>query len=250
MDTKDVTHGKRRGARGGVAQRDPGAVEQRVATTVRELCPMLQRLAARHSLCADDADDAVAKALEVYARRAHGLDPETERRWLAVVVRHEAMRISRSRYRHLPVDVRSFDQMEDVEHADADETLASYDRLGRSAEALKSLTPEQVAAILEHAVGFSYGEIARRHGWTERKAARSLSEGRQRFHSRYGDIERGRECRRWERVVRAMGEGRASERLGAMVRPHLAHCAACRRALGDHSASRSPAAGAARGCAA
>jgi hypothetical protein len=46
---------------------------------------LLMRVARQYSQCADDAQDAVQRALEIYMRRASSLDPATELAWLKVV---------------------------------------------------------------------------------------------------------------------------------------------------------------------
>src|SRR6476620_4684222 len=57
----------------------------------------LLRLARRHSLCADDAQDAYQRGLEIFMRHAPRLDPERAASWLRTVVKHEAMAVRKSR---------------------------------------------------------------------------------------------------------------------------------------------------------
>src|SRR3954464_6174587 len=64
---------------------DPG---DRVAGIVTRHGELLKRVARSYSLCADDAQDAVQRALEIYMRRVASLDPATELAWLKVVVLH------------------------------------------------------------------------------------------------------------------------------------------------------------------
>ncbi|MBA3407372.1 MAG: sigma-70 family RNA polymerase sigma factor [Solirubrobacterales bacterium] len=52
--------------------------------------PLLLRIAGKYSLCADDAQDAYQRTLEIYLRRVQSLDPATEVGWLKVVAKHEA----------------------------------------------------------------------------------------------------------------------------------------------------------------
>jgi DNA-directed RNA polymerase specialized sigma24 family protein len=61
-------------------------VHARVAAMVRAHEPILLRVARHFSLCADDAQDAYQRALEIYVRRLDGVDPTTELAWLKVVV--------------------------------------------------------------------------------------------------------------------------------------------------------------------
>jgi DNA-directed RNA polymerase specialized sigma24 family protein len=62
---------------------DPG---HRVAAIVARHGDVLLRVARAYSLCADDAQDAVQRSLEIYMRRAESLDPATELAWLKVVI--------------------------------------------------------------------------------------------------------------------------------------------------------------------
>src|SRR4051794_13433805 len=73
---------------------DPG---DRVAGIAARHGELLKRVARSYSLCADDAQDAVQRALEIYMRRVASLDPATELAWLKVVVKHEALAVRRGR---------------------------------------------------------------------------------------------------------------------------------------------------------
>ena len=73
---------------------DPG---DRVAGVVARHGELLKRVARSYSMCADDAQDAVQRALEIYMRRVSSLDPATELAWLKVVVKHEALAVRRGR---------------------------------------------------------------------------------------------------------------------------------------------------------
>ena len=67
----------------------PADPHERVATIVARHGDLLLRVARHYALCADDAHDAVQRALEIYMRRVDSLDPATELAWLKVVVKHE-----------------------------------------------------------------------------------------------------------------------------------------------------------------
>ena len=69
----------------------------RVAAMVKQHGEALLRVARRHSLCEDDAHDALQRGLEIYLRRLDRVDPATEVAWLKVVVKHEAMAVRRAR---------------------------------------------------------------------------------------------------------------------------------------------------------
>ena len=57
----------------------------------------LLALARRHSLCADDAQDAYQRSVEILLRRAARLDPPTAASWMRTVVKHEAMAVRAER---------------------------------------------------------------------------------------------------------------------------------------------------------
>ena len=51
----------------------------------------LRRTARRYSLCADDAEDALQRGLEILLRKAPSEDPRELIRWTQTVVKHEAL---------------------------------------------------------------------------------------------------------------------------------------------------------------
>src|SRR5215213_5679588 len=75
----------------------PADPHERAATLVARHGDLLLRVARQYSLCADDAQDAVQRALEIYMRRVDSLDPATELAWMKVVVKHEALAVRRTR---------------------------------------------------------------------------------------------------------------------------------------------------------
>src|SRR3954452_7938539 len=61
----------------------------------------LRRTARRYSLCEDDADEALQRALEILLRKAPQRGPLELVKWTQTVVKHEAMAIRRERERIL-----------------------------------------------------------------------------------------------------------------------------------------------------
>ena len=61
----------------------------------------LRRTARRYSLCADDAEDALQRGLEILLRKAPSEDPRELIRWTQTVVKHEALAVRRERERIL-----------------------------------------------------------------------------------------------------------------------------------------------------
>ena len=151
---------------GMTAQADP---QTRVATLVEQHGPTLLRVARRVSLCADDAHDAVQRALEIYLRRLDSLDPRTEAAWMRVVVRNEALAVRKARSQVLNGEEVDFDTHVDEDQRSPQERLESSERVTRSAEALRQLKPDEARALLLKAEGLSYGEIGDQLGWTYTK---------------------------------------------------------------------------------
>ncbi|MDX6697099.1 MAG: hypothetical protein QOE65_496 [Solirubrobacteraceae bacterium] len=197
----------------------------------------LLAVARRHSLCADDAQDAYQRALEIFLRRADTVDPPTAAAWLRTVVKHEAMAVRASRRRIVgPAEV-DMDRAEARDVLPADERAAASERDERSAEALSRLKPHEVRALVLKARGYSYREIADITGWTYTKVNRCLTEGRRAFLDRFAEIETGRECDRWAATLSALADGEAQAGDLAAARPHLRHCAACRARLREFRAA-------------
>ena len=204
-----------------------------VLATIRTHAASLLRTARRYSLCADDAQDAYQRALEIFVRRADSLDRDGAAPWLRTVVKHEALAVRAARASHVgPAEV-DLDQHEATWLQTPDERIASFDRLTRSAEALQRLKPQELRALVLRAQGHSYQEICELTGWTYTKVNRCLTEGRKRFFDRYEGIESGAECERWAPVLSAVADGEASAEDLLAIRPHLRNCAGCRATLRD-----------------
>jgi RNA polymerase sigma factor (sigma-70 family) len=191
----------------------------------------LLSVARRYSLCADDAQDAYQRALEIFLRRADSLDPASAPAWLRTVVKHEALAVRAGRVRLVgPAEV-DLDRTEARDLPPADERVLAGERDARSTEALARLKPQEVRALVLKARGYSYNEIAEITGWTYTKVNRCLTEGRRAFLDRFADIEAGRECERWAATLSALADGEASSADIAAARPHLRNCQACRARL-------------------
>lgn len=191
--------------------------------------PLLS-LARRHSLCADDAQDAYQRAVEILLRRAGDLEPGTAVSWMRTVVKHEAMAVRADRQallarEEVDLDARPAPSPSEEEQAER------FDRLAAAAEALQSLKAGEVQALVLKAEGHSYREIGARMGWSYTKVNRLISEGRASFRDRYEAIASGAECERWAPVLSRLGDGEA--RVGELVavRRHLRSCPGCRATL-------------------
>jgi RNA polymerase sigma factor (sigma-70 family) len=216
-----------------------GAAEELVLRTVAAHADSLLRTARRFSLCPDDAQDAYQRALEIFMGHAERLDSARAAGWLHVVVKREAQAIRRSRQKLVASDDVNLDLHEARSVPTPEERLASFDLVGRSAEALQRLKPQELRALWLRAQGHSYNDIGVMTGWSYTKVNRCLTEGRRSFLERYADIESGAECARWLPVISAMVDGEATSEQLVDLRPHLRNCPGCRatlRALQDSSA--------------
>jgi RNA polymerase sigma factor (sigma-70 family) len=201
-----------------------------VLATIASHAPSLLGTARRYSLCADDAEDAYQRALEIFLRRADSVDPAHAVGWLRTVVKHEALAVRTGRLRLVGAAEADLDR-EEAPVTGSEERAAEREHAERGAEALQRLKPQEVRALVLKARGYSYREICEITGWTYTKVNRCLTEGRRAFLARYDDIASGRECERWAAVLSALADGEASAEDVAAVRPHLRACTACRATL-------------------
>ena len=213
------------------AAREPLRSPDLVQSTLAEGDGRLLRLARRYSLCADDAQDAYQRAVEIFLRRQDTIEPETALSWLHSVVRNEAIAVRESRLRLVGREEVDLDRREATTLPSPDERVITADVTARSNEALGRLKPHEVRALWLKAQGHSYAEIGELTGWTYTKVNRCLTEGRRAFLERYAGIEAGTECLRWARVLSAMADGEATPEQLADARPHLRNCPACRATL-------------------
>jgi RNA polymerase sigma factor (sigma-70 family) len=147
-----------------------------------------RRTARRHSLCADDAEDAYQRALEILLTKAPDCEPPRLAAWMHTVTKREAMAVRRARERLLgarpPVERES--GLWDLDSLPADrpgpaERAERRERVTRSSEALAALKPQERRALALKAEGYSYAEIQQLCGWTYTKVNRCMAEGRKRF---------------------------------------------------------------------
>ncbi len=223
-----------------VARRSPEQAEQLVLDLIAAHADSLLRTARRYSLCADDAQDAYQRGLEILMRHAARLDADRAGGWLHTVVKNEALAVNRSRCRILGGEEVDFDAIEMRTAPSPEERVLGFEQVARSAEALQRLKPQEVRALWLKAMGNSYQEICDATGWTYTKVNRCLAEGRKSFLARYAGIEAGEECRRWAPVLSAMVDGEATAEQVLELRPHLRNCAGCRAALRELRSSNAP----------
>jgi RNA polymerase sigma factor (sigma-70 family) len=210
----------------------------------------LRRVAQRFSLCADDAEDALQRSLEILLLRAPTEDPRQLIKWLQTVVRHEALAIRQERERTLPRPTAA-DAEPDREDwvsllpAGADgppERAERREAIGRWREALQSLKPQELRALTLLAEGYSYVEIGEITGYSQTKINRCLAEGRERFRALVAHSEDGGRCAELRPLLSAFCDGEAKPGEVAELREHLRACARCRATLRTYRAAPSAAA--------
>ena len=142
----------------------------------------LRRTARRYSICADDAEDALQRALEILLKKAPSEDPRELIRWTQTVVKHEALAVRRDRERILsgPASRREEPDAEDwvaliPSRADGPpERAERQEAVARSREALQALKPQELRALTLLAEGYSYREIGEITGYSQTKVSWKL----------------------------------------------------------------------------
>jgi len=207
----------------------------------------LRRTARRYSLCEDDADEALQRAVEILLRKAPGLDPEGLVRWTQTVVKHEALAIRSERERILapalpPGGRGDWVSLLPSSGAGPAETAERREAVARSREALQALKPQELRALTLLAEGYSYAEIGEITSWSHTKINRCLAEGRERFRSLVSRSEDGRRCAEMRPLISAFCDGEAGSEEVAELREHLRACTSCRATLRTYRAAPAAAA--------
>lgn len=206
----------------------------------------LRRTARRYSLCADDADDAYQRALEILLTKAPTDDVRELVRWMQTVTKHEALAVRSNRERLLgrpAVPAGGNGENEDwvaliPTQADGPaERAERAEAIARSREALQALKPQELRALTLLAEGYTYAEICEATGWTYTKINRCLAEGRERFRALLSRSEDGRRCAEMGALLSTFCDGEAGPTEAATVREHLRACAGCRSTLRTYRAA-------------
>jgi RNA polymerase sigma factor (sigma-70 family) len=135
---------------------------------------VFRRTARRYSICADDAEDAYQRALEILLTKAPAIEGDSLVRWMQTVTKREALAVRRQRERLLGSPKPSTDDEAEADPLDLiasdapdpDDRAARRERVARSGEALRALKPQEVRALTLKAQGYSYAEIGEMTGWT------------------------------------------------------------------------------------
>jgi RNA polymerase sigma factor (sigma-70 family) len=227
---------------------DAAAARKRaVVETYAQNETALRRTARRYSLCEDDADEALQRALEILLRKAPSTDPRELVRWTQTVVKHEALAVRQERERTLTSPVPPGEKSDWVallpsNGAGPAERVERREAVARSREALQALKPHELRALTLLAEGYSYAEIGEITSWSKTKINRLLAEGRERFRNMVSRSEDGRRCAEMRPLLSAFCDGEASSEEVAELREHLRACASCRATLRTYRAAPAAAA--------
>jgi RNA polymerase sigma factor (sigma-70 family) len=204
----------------------------------------LRRTARRYSLCSDDVDDALQRALEIVLTKAPTDDPRQLIRWTQTVTKHEALAVRRGRERVLsPHSPHREGPADDwvasipAQSAGPAEAVERREMVARSREALQALKPDQLRALTLLAEGYSYLEIEQITGFSQTKINRCLAEGRERFRRLVAAGEDGSRCAELRPLLSAFCDGRLASEEEAMLREHLRACGGCRATLRAYRAA-------------
>jgi RNA polymerase sigma factor (sigma-70 family) len=201
---------------------------------------VFRRTARRYSICADDAEDAYQRGLEILLTKAPPIEGDALVRWMQTVTKREALAVRRQRERLLGSPRASRfgedadrDPLESIasESPGPNDRAASRERVARSREALQALKPQEVRALTLKAQGYSYAEIGEITGWSYTKINRCMAEGRKRFLQVFADIEQGRRCKELAGALSEMADGEGANGSTEALQFHLRSCAACRAKL-------------------
>lgn len=168
----------------------PTAVKPELAERKRAAVELIHRhdtalraSAKRYSICAEDAEDAYQRGIEILLAKAPTTDVRHLLPWTRTVIKHEALAVRKARERILGRPAIASREAPDEDwvqlipsEGDAtDELAAKRERVARSREALGTLKPQELKALTQLAEGFSYAEIADLNSWTHTKVNRCIA---------------------------------------------------------------------------
>lgn len=204
----------------------------------------LRRTARRYSICAEDADDAYQRALEIALTKAPTVRPGELIRWTQTVTKHEALAIRRNRERLLgnrspQPEEQDVDWLALIPSSAAGpgNQVERREAIAQSREALRTLKPAELRALTLLAEGYSYAEISSITGYSATKVNRCLAEGRERLRAFLTRAETGERCREMAPLLSAFSDGELDAKEAEAVREHLRACAGCRAALRSYRAA-------------
>lgn len=166
----------------GRAQVSDAARKRAAVETYARYEATLRRTARRYSMCADDAEDALQRGLEILLTKAPMTDQRELIRWMQTVVKHEALAVRRERERILagpaaaPAEPGTEDWVATIPAAGDGpaEKVERREAIARSREALQALKPQELRALGLLAEGYSYAEIGEITGFSRTKVPLKL----------------------------------------------------------------------------
>lgn len=226
------------------SESDEASRKRAAVELIRGHDPQLRSSARRYSICAEDAEDAYQRGIEILLSKAPTTDLRQLLPWTRTVIKHEALAIRKQRERILgrPVTARDDDSEDWVNLIPAtadgpDERAVKREKVARSREALSQLKPQELKALTMLAEGYSYAEIASINRWTRTKVNRCLAEGRQSFRSKFSRSEAGELCGQFEPLISLSCDGEISAADLENLEIHLAACGHCRATLRAYRAA-------------
>lgn len=224
---------------------DAGARKRAAVEMIARHERALRNTARRFSLCADDADDAYQRTLEIVLTKAPTDHPRELIRWTHTVMKHEALAVRRNRERLLGTATPPSGEDEGVDWVTLipaqedgpDLRVERRERVARSREALQALKPAELRALTLLAEGYSYAEISEITGFTRTKVNRCLAEGRESFRLLVSRTEDGSRCEEMRALLSAFCDGEAAAKDAAVVQEHLRACAPCRATMRSYRAT-------------
>ena len=222
---------------------DEAARKRAAVETYTQNETTLRRAARRYSLCADDAEEALQRSLEILLTKAPSEDPRELIKWTQTVVKHEALAVRRERERILAGPAAAAADGEDwvaLLPAVADgpaEQAERREEIARSREALQALKPQELRALTLFGEGYSYAEIGEITSWSHTKINRCLAEGRERFRRLVASSEAGERCAELRPLLSSFCDGEAGAAEAARLRDHLRACGHCRATLRAYRAA-------------
>jgi RNA polymerase sigma factor (sigma-70 family) len=243
LTREEPTGASRRGERGSRSAAGQAARKRAAVEMIARHEQALRQTARRYSLCADDADDAYQRMLEILLVKAPTDRGRELVAWAQTVTKHEALAIRHNRERLLGgppgAGEHALDPVALIPAvADGPEERAERrEAIARSREALQALKPAELRALTLLAEGYSYAEIGELTGFSHTKINRCLAEGRERFREHLSQGEDGRRCEEMRPLLSAFCDGEAGVGEEKAVREHLRACAACRSTLRAYRAT-------------
>ena len=166
------------------SRRTPTARARRSTLLDARTATLLRRVARRHSLCAEDADDALQRASLILLTKAPPIDPgrlialdgrssPSTRRWRCAAAASGCSRCSPRRTAATAASTASRSDAPGPRPSGS----SGAERWPRRAP-LAALKANERLAIVLQAQGYSYAEICELCGWTYTKVNRCLAEGR------------------------------------------------------------------------